>query len=91
MHELSLKFKERDLTTEQKHCMFDLQKQALAVKQPLMMNSLDQSDAEEALATVDGVGQHRKRMEDGADSGVDRHQCERAGARPQRLRRAPAV
>jgi signal transduction histidine kinase len=51
MHELSLKFKERDLTTEQKHCMFDLQKQALAVKQPLMMNSLDQSDAEEALAT----------------------------------------
>jgi signal transduction histidine kinase len=50
MHELSLKFKERDLTKEQKHCMFDLQKQALAVKQPLMMNSLDQSDAEEALA-----------------------------------------
>ncbi len=50
MHELSLKFKERELTTEQKHCMFDLQKQALATKQPLMMNSLDQSDAEEALA-----------------------------------------
>jgi signal transduction histidine kinase len=51
MHELSLKFKERDLTSEQKHCMFDLQRQALAMKQPLMMNSLDQSDAEEALAT----------------------------------------
>jgi signal transduction histidine kinase len=50
MHELSLKFKERDLTKEQKHCMFDLQKQALATKQPLMMNSLEQSDAEEALA-----------------------------------------
>jgi signal transduction histidine kinase len=50
MHELSLKFKECDLTKEQKQCMFDLQKQALAVKQPLMMNSLDQSDAEEALA-----------------------------------------
>jgi signal transduction histidine kinase len=50
MHELSLKFKERDLTKEQKHCMFELQKQALAVKQPLMMNSLEQSDAEEALA-----------------------------------------
>ena len=30
--------------------MYDLQKQALAVKQPLRMNSLDQSDAEEALA-----------------------------------------
>ena len=50
MHELSLKFKERDLSREQKHCLFDLQKQALAIKQPLMMNSLDQSDAEEALA-----------------------------------------
>jgi signal transduction histidine kinase len=50
MHELSLKFKERDLTKEQKHCMFVLQKQALAVKQPLMLNSLEQSDAEEALA-----------------------------------------
>ncbi|WP_260737921.1 ATP-binding protein [Tunturiibacter lichenicola] len=50
MHELSQKFKERELTTEQKNCMFDLQKQALATKQPLMMNSLDQSDAEEALA-----------------------------------------
>jgi signal transduction histidine kinase len=50
MHELSVKFKERDLSKEQKHCMIDLQKQALAIKQPLMMNSLDQSDAEEALA-----------------------------------------
>jgi signal transduction histidine kinase len=50
MHELSLKFKERDLTKEQKNCMIDLQAQALAVKQPLRMNSLEQSDAEEALA-----------------------------------------
>jgi signal transduction histidine kinase len=50
MHELSLKFKERELTKEQKHCMFDLQKQALAARQPIMMNSLEQSDAEEALA-----------------------------------------
>jgi len=50
MHELSLKFKERDLTREQKNCMIELQEQALAVKQPLRMNSLDQSDAEEALA-----------------------------------------
>jgi signal transduction histidine kinase len=50
MHELSLKFKERDLTKEQRHCMVDLQEQALAVKQPLIMNSLEQSDAEEALA-----------------------------------------
>jgi signal transduction histidine kinase len=50
MHELSLKFKERDLNKEQKQCMFDLQKFALGAKQPLMMNSLEQSDAEEALA-----------------------------------------
>jgi signal transduction histidine kinase len=50
LHEISLKFKEREFTSEQKHCLFDLQKQALATKQPLMMNSLDQSDAEEALA-----------------------------------------
>jgi signal transduction histidine kinase len=50
MHELSLKFKELDFTREQKQCLFDLQKQALGVKQPLMMNSLEQSDAEEALA-----------------------------------------
>ena len=50
MHELSVKFKERDLTKEQKRCMVDLQEQALAVKQPIRMNSLEQSDAEEALA-----------------------------------------
>jgi signal transduction histidine kinase len=50
MHELSLKFKQCDLTKEQRHCMVDLQEQALAVKQPLRMNSLEQSDAEEALA-----------------------------------------
>jgi signal transduction histidine kinase len=50
MHELSLKFKECDLSREQKDCMIDLQQQALGVKQPLRMNSLEQSDAEEALA-----------------------------------------
>ncbi len=50
MHHLSLKMKERNLTSEQKHCMFDLQKQALAADKPVRMNSLEQSDAEEALA-----------------------------------------
>jgi signal transduction histidine kinase len=50
MHEISLKFKERDFTKDQKQCMFDMQKQVLASKQPVLMNSLDQSDAEEALA-----------------------------------------
>jgi signal transduction histidine kinase len=50
MHQLSLKFKEIELTKAQRHCMFELQKQAISVKQPLRLNSLDQSDAEEALA-----------------------------------------
>lgn len=50
MHELSLKFKECDLTPEQKKCMFDLQDHALKNQQPRVMNSLEQSDAEEKLA-----------------------------------------
>jgi signal transduction histidine kinase len=50
MHELTACFGERDLTREQKMCMYDLQKQALSAKQPVVMNSLEQSDAEEALA-----------------------------------------
>lgn len=50
MHELASRFTERDLTTEQKQCLLSLQKDALAVKQPLVMNSLEQNDAEEALA-----------------------------------------
>jgi len=49
MHELSARFTRRDLTEPQKQCMFDLQDHALAMK-PVMMNSLDQSDAEESLA-----------------------------------------
>jgi signal transduction histidine kinase len=50
MHELSSKFARMELTKEQRMCLFDLQTQALAVKEPLAMNSLEQSDAEEALA-----------------------------------------
>jgi signal transduction histidine kinase len=50
MHELSAKFTQAQLTVEQKRCLHDLQSEALAAKQPLMMNSLEQSDAEEALA-----------------------------------------
>ena len=51
MHELTAKFSKSEMTHEQKECMFELQDHALAVKQPLRMNSLEQSDAEEALAT----------------------------------------
>lgn len=50
MHQLSLKFKECDLTREQKKCMFNLQDHALANQKPRAMSSLEQSDAEEKLA-----------------------------------------
>jgi signal transduction histidine kinase len=50
MHNLSSKWSEVELSKEQKDCMYDLQKQALGAKQPIRMNSLEQSDAEEALA-----------------------------------------
>lgn len=50
MHELSAKFSKTELSNEQKQCIFDLQEHALAAKQPLRLNSLEQSDAEEALA-----------------------------------------
>lgn len=50
MHQLSLKFKECDLTREQKKCMFNLQDHALANQTPRAMSSLEQSDAEEKLA-----------------------------------------
>lgn len=50
MHELSRKFKEREMTTEQKKCMFEMQDLALAEHKPRVMNSLEQSDAEEHLA-----------------------------------------
>jgi len=50
MHELSAKFGHITLSQEQKQCIFDLQERALAPNRPLVMNSLEQSDAEEALA-----------------------------------------
>ncbi|WP_158793913.1 sensor histidine kinase [Granulicella sp. L60] len=50
MHELTLSWSEYELTREQKLCIYNLQKQALSAKKPLMMNSLEQSDAEETLA-----------------------------------------
>jgi signal transduction histidine kinase len=50
MHELTAKFSRTSLTEQQKECMFELQEHALSTKQPIMMNSLEQSDAEDALA-----------------------------------------
>ena len=50
LHQLGAKFTRIDLTQEQKECMLELQECALAVKKPVRMNSVEQSDAEEALA-----------------------------------------
>ncbi len=50
MHKLTAKFSKASLNEEQKHCMFELQEYALSKERPLRMNSLEQSDAEEALA-----------------------------------------
>jgi signal transduction histidine kinase len=50
MHKLTAKFSKASLSDEQKQCMYELQEYALAKEQPLRMNSLEQSDAEEALA-----------------------------------------
>lgn len=50
MHEISAKFSKTDLSREQKECLHDLQEHTLQAKQPIVMNSLEQSDAEETLA-----------------------------------------
>jgi signal transduction histidine kinase len=50
MHKLTAKFSKSKLSDEQKQCMFELQDFALSKERPLQMNSLEQSDAEEALA-----------------------------------------
>ncbi|MGD0445713.1 MAG: ATP-binding protein [Edaphobacter sp.] len=50
LHELSARFSKAEMSSAQKQCIFDLQEQALASSQPILMSSLEQSDAEEALA-----------------------------------------
>jgi signal transduction histidine kinase len=50
MHKLTAKFSKAQLSDEQKQCMFDMQDHALTQERPVRMNSLEQSDAEEALA-----------------------------------------
>jgi signal transduction histidine kinase len=51
LHHLSAKFSRSPLSAEQKQCLFELQDQAIAAVAPRRMNSLEQSDAEEELAT----------------------------------------
>src|ERR1700730_6427737 len=43
MHELTAKFSKAEMSAQQKQCMYDLQERALTAKQPLLMNSLEQS------------------------------------------------
>ena len=50
MHKLTARFSKANLSDQQKDCMIWLQDYALAKEQPVRMNSLEQSDAEEALA-----------------------------------------
>jgi signal transduction histidine kinase len=50
LHQLSARFSKAEMSAVQKQCLFDLQDQALAGGPPVLMNSLEQSDAEEALA-----------------------------------------
>jgi signal transduction histidine kinase len=49
MHEISSKFSDTELSREQKQCLHDLQEHTFTA-QPVVMSSLEQSDAEEALA-----------------------------------------
>jgi hypothetical protein len=51
MHALVAKFSKSEMTSDQKQCMFELQEYALGVTQPKVLNSIEQADAEEALAT----------------------------------------
>jgi signal transduction histidine kinase len=50
MHKLTAKFSKSKMSDEQKQCMFELQEHALAQQGPLRLNTIEQSDAEEALA-----------------------------------------
>ena len=51
LQELSTRFNHRDMTSEQKSCLAELQQQALLPSAAAHMSSLEQSDAEEALST----------------------------------------
>lgn len=50
MHALAAKFSRTSMSPAQKQCLWELQDQALAARELPEMNSLEQSDAEEALA-----------------------------------------
>jgi signal transduction histidine kinase len=49
LQQISLRFSERELTPAQKHCMSELQQEALQYHKPRALSSMEQADAEEAL------------------------------------------
>lgn len=51
MHELSSSLSRKPMNMEQKECLFELQNHAMVASKPVRMNSIEQSDAEEELAT----------------------------------------
>lgn len=51
MQELSMRLSRTQLNVDQKECLFELQGHAMLAEKPVRMNSLEQSDAEEELAT----------------------------------------
>lgn len=51
MNELGMKLSRTSLDEDQKECIFELKQHAMSAHRPVRMNSLEQSDAEEELAT----------------------------------------
>jgi signal transduction histidine kinase len=50
LQQLSLRFSKHELKPEQMECLIQLQQQAFNVQKPRVMNTLEQADAEDALA-----------------------------------------
>ncbi|MHB1020886.1 MAG: ATP-binding protein [Acidobacteriaceae bacterium] len=50
LQQLSLRFSKHELKPEQMECLIQLQQQAFEAQKPRVMNTLEQSDAEDALA-----------------------------------------
>jgi signal transduction histidine kinase len=58
LQDISLRFCHSPLTTEQAHCLFDMQREVLtAEKKPQAISTLEEADAEEELATwLESIG-----------------------------------
>ncbi len=57
LQDLSMRFCRSPLTPEQATCLFDMQREVLALDKPQAMSSLDEADAEEELGTwLESIG-----------------------------------